>query len=390
MDGILVIAAADLQQLFDACIESGWRIIAPTVRDSTVILDDVCKIDELPIGLWDEQDAGSYRLGSAPVSCYFGCTISAQAWKSFVYPARQKIWSARKQGQSWTYTSEIGDTQKLALIGVRGCDLHALAIQHHVREKHGIIAATRPLIVTVDCARAVSTCFCDAMGTGPAGTGPGVDLRLAEIFRPDGKHIFAIQVVSERGREIIKRVKTSSYDLLVWQQMEKQLKEVVASQQRTMDTQDLPAILADRSDDPYWDEIAQRCLSCANCTMVCPTCFCNSVEDTTDIKGEHTERWLRWDSCFSLDFSYVHPKNVRQSTKARYRQWLTHKLGYWVEQFGSSGCVGCGRCITWCPVGIDLTQAVAKLRQSGRSEENSAKSSELSCKDHDVSSLQAH
>jgi ferredoxin len=98
--------------------------------------------------------------------------------------------------------------------------------------------------------------------------------------------------------------------------------------------------------------------------MACPTCFCSSVEDTSDLTGEHAERWQKWDSCFNPDFSYIHGGEVRKTTASRYRQWMTHKLSTWFDQFGTSGCVGCGRCITWCPVGIDLTEEVRKMRQA--------------------------
>ena len=96
--------------------------------------------------------------------------------------------------------------------------------------------------------------------------------------------------------------------------------------------------------------------------MVCPTCFCTTVEDGTDLAGESAERTRRWDSCFTIDFSYVHGGSVRLRSRSRYRQWMTHKLATWIDQFGSSGCVGCGRCITWCPVAIDITEEVAAIR----------------------------
>jgi ferredoxin len=97
--------------------------------------------------------------------------------------------------------------------------------------------------------------------------------------------------------------------------------------------------------------------------MACPTCFCTTVDDVTDLTGSQAVRSRRWDSCFSMDFSYIHGGSVRSSGASRYRQWLTHKLASWQDQFGASGCVGCGRCITWCPVGIDLTEEVEAIRQ---------------------------
>ena len=131
---------------------------------------------------------------------------------------------------------------------------------------------------------------------------------------------------------------------------------------RELDTTGLRELLQDSLEHPRWDEVAERCLTCGNCTMVCPTCFCTTVEDVTDLSGEQAERWRSWDTCFSLDHSYVHGGSVRPTGRSRYRQWLTHKLGTWWDQFGTSGCVGCGRCIAWCPVGIDITEEAEALR----------------------------
>jgi formate hydrogenlyase subunit 6/NADH:ubiquinone oxidoreductase subunit I len=133
---------------------------------------------------------------------------------------------------------------------------------------------------------------------------------------------------------------------------------------RAMDTSDIKDLLYRNYEHPRWDAVAARCLTCANCTMVCPTCFCSTVEDVTDLKGEHAERWRKWDSCFTADFSYIHGGSIRATPRARYRQWMTHKLATWIDQFGSSGCVGCGRCITWCPVAIDITEEVRAIRET--------------------------
>jgi ferredoxin len=133
---------------------------------------------------------------------------------------------------------------------------------------------------------------------------------------------------------------------------------------RTMPTSGLKELLYRNVENPRWDALAERCLSCANCTLVCPTCFCSTVEDCTDLAGQRAERIRKWDSCFTTDFSYIHGGSVRATPRSKFRQWMMHKLAYWNDQFGTSGCTGCGRCITWCPVGIDITEEVRAIRDS--------------------------
>ena len=131
-----------------------------------------------------------------------------------------------------------------------------------------------------------------------------------------------------------------------------------------METDGIKELLYGNPEHSQWDNVASRCLACANCTMVCPTCFCSTVDDGTSLDLREAWRDRRWDSCFTLEHSHMHSGPVRSSTKSRYRQWMTHKLASWIDQFGTSGCVGCGRCITWCPVGIDITEEVSAIRSS--------------------------
>jgi ferredoxin len=222
-------------------------------------------------------------------------------------------------------------------------------------------------IVAVNCHEPGGTCFCVSMGTGPAAQ-EGYDLVLSEIL--DGGHRLLAEAGTPRGAEVLAEVadrvgvagrRPEPADRAAGRAA---VDGAAARMGRALDTTDLPALLAGNLEHPRWDEVADRCLTCGNCTMVCPTCFCTSVEDVTDLTGAQAERWRSWESCFSLEHSYVHGGNVRNSPRSRYRQWLTHKFGTWHDQFGTSGCVGCGRCITWCPVAIDVTEELAAIRVS--------------------------
>jgi ferredoxin len=198
------------------------------------------------------------------------------------------------------------------------------------------------------------------MGTGPRPT-KGFDLCLTEILDEEG-HRFVVEVGTDRGAEVLDAVTDSIAADADLEAAAEVTARAVERMGRSMETEGLRDLLYGAAESPRWEAIAERCLACGNCTAVCPTCFCTGVEDVTSLAGDEVVRERVWDSCFDTSFSYLHGGAVRGSTGARYRQWMTHKLAGWQDQFGSSGCVGCGRCITWCPVGIDITEEVAHLR----------------------------
>jgi Fe-S-cluster-containing hydrogenase component 2 len=280
------------------------------------------------------------------------------------------LWSAqRENGTFRILNNETQRPRPYAFLGVRACELAAIKVHDRVLLQDKYVdptyngRRTGAFIVAVQCSQAASTCFCASMNTGPA-VENGFDLVLTELDAA-GNHRFLAKAGSDRGAEVLAELATARASEEDLGQAETAVQTTARQQLRSIDNTCIKELLYQNFEHPRWDEVAQRCLTCANCTMVCPTCFCTSVEDVTDITGEHAERWRRWDSCFTLNFSYIHGGNVRSSTKARYRQWMTHKLASWIDQFGTSGCVGCGRCITWCPVGIDITEETRAIRETG-------------------------
>jgi ferredoxin len=208
------------------------------------------------------------------------------------------------------------------------------------------------------------------MGTGPKAEA-GYDLALTEIL-DGGPHRFTVEVGTERGAEVLAEVPTTPAQDPDRREADAAVDRAAGQMGREINTDGIKELLYRNYEHPRWDEVSERCLTCGNCTMVCPTCFCTTVEDVTDLAGAETERRREWDSCFTLDFSYVHGGSVRGSPRSRYRQWMTHKLATWFDQFGSSGCVGCGRCITWCPVAIDITEEAAAIRATDGASRNPA------------------
>jgi len=362
-----VITIAELGRLLQILTERGYELIGPTMRDGAIVYDQIETLDDLPAGWTDEQEPGRYRLHRRTDDALFGYAVSGQSWKKYLHPANIRLWSANRQNTAFhILNNEPVRRKRYAFIGVRSCDLSAIAVLDRVlledRQQDHIYAARRDevFVVAVQCIHSVSTCFCASMGTGPQAKG-GFDLALAEILEP-GEHRFLIQVGSEAGREILLLLASRNATEEDERLAHAALTHAAVIQTRRIDTTDVRDVLLANFDHSHWDDVADRCLTCANCTLVCPTCFCTTVEDTIDISGNHAERWRRQDSCFALEFSYIHGGNVRSTAKSRYRQWMTHKLASWFDQFGSSGCVGCGRCITWCPVGIDITQELQAIR----------------------------
>jgi ferredoxin len=364
--GRAVIERSELDALFGALRARGYRVVGPVVRDGAVVLDDLSSAEDLPAGWRDEQDGGHYRLRASGDEALFAFANGPQSWRRFLFPPVTRLWRASRTDDGFEVHAEAEDEPRYAFVGVRACDLRAIGVQDKVflegPEPDPGYAARRAaaFVIAVNCGEPGGTCFCVSMGTGPKAEA-GFDLALTELVTPE-HHRFLVEVGSPDGESVLAELVHEEASEANIAAAEAIIDGARARMGRSMDATGLRDLLAASYDHPRWDEVAQRCLTCANCTLVCPTCFCSTVDDIADVTGEHAERWRRWDSCFTADFSYIHGGSVRTSTRSRYRQWLTHKLGTWHDQFGESGCVGCGRCISWCPVGIDLTEEIAALR----------------------------
>lgn len=367
---VAIITPEGLDALIVVLAAANYRVLGPTLRDGAIIYDDIAGVADLPEGVTDRQEAGRYRLEQRDDDALFGYTVGPQSWKKFLHPARQTLWRARRDGDGMTIDVPVEEPPRFAFIGVRACEISAIAIQDRVflegpyRDAGYDLRRKDAFIVALNCAEAGGTCFCTSMGTGPKAQS-GFDLALTELIG-DGRHEFLVEIGTERGLEILRQVPNrpgTDADRFEAQQI---VDYTAAHMGRELETTGLKELLQGQLTSAQWDKVAERCLTCGNCTMVCPTCFCTTVEDHTDLAGVSAERVREWDSCFTMDFSYIHGGSVRTSTSSRYRQWMTHKLAGWVDQFGTSGCVGCGRCVTWCPVGIDITAEAAAIRAASQ------------------------
>ncbi len=358
----IVLTRAALDRLVEVLIADGYLVIGPTVRDDAIVLDELDSAAALPAGWGVDTGPGYYRLRPRQDAAVFAHSAGPGSWKEFLHPPRRQLWSADAAGGFRPAEPEI---RRYAFLGVRGCDLASIGILGRVlgegAHPDGAFARTRQalFVVAVNCTEPGGVCFCASMGTGPD-AGPGYDLALTERIDDSG-HWFLAEAGTAEGARILAGVPHRSSSTAERDAARAEVSAAAQRMGREMPAVNLPTLIRASVESPHWEDVASRCLACANCTMVCPTCFCTTTEDVSDLTGSHAERWQHWASCFEVDFSFVHGGSVRPAGASRYRQWFSHKLGTWHEQFGSSGCVGCGRCIAWCPVGIDITAEAASL-----------------------------
>ena len=361
-----VIDLDGLHALVGVLRERGFCVVGPTRRDDAIVYDEITSADDLPAGWTEVQEAATYRLERRDDEARFGYPVGPHSWKRWLLPARTRLWRARRaDGGRTEFIEESPPERPFACLGVRPCDLHAIAVQDRVFLEGAFVerdyAARRDgaFLIAVNCGTPGGTCFCASMGTGPRAES-GFDLALTELV--GDRHRFVVEAGTERGEEVLGDLMARPATSDDVDEALRVTHEAVALMGRSVESFDLRDLLARNVEHPRFAAAAERCLTCGNCTLVCPTCFCTSVDDVNVLADGGVERWRRWDSCYSQEYSYIHGGNVRPSSRARYRQWLTHKFGTWIDQFGTSGCVGCGRCITWCPVGIDVTEELAAIR----------------------------
>jgi ferredoxin len=361
-----VLSTAAFDTLIPLLSSLGYTVIGPSLRDGTIGFAELENSADLPIGWTDEQEAGSYRVTQRTDDAYFGYQVGPRTLRRFLSPPSQTLFTIEYRNDGLAFVQQPLPDTRYAYFGVRSCELAAVAVQDKVLASTSgpdpsyVRARSQSFTVGVNCSEAGATCFCASMGTGPQCT-TGYDLVITEALF-GARHEFMIEATTDAGASVLDRLDGRAMTAVDASEVQSITAQAASQMGRSMPADEAYDLLADNLDHPIWESIAERCLSCANCTLVCPTCFCSTTEDVTDLAGTAT-RQRRWDSCFDLEFTNLHGRPVRSSTAARYRQWMTHKLAYWYDQFGTSGCVGCGRCIAWCPVGIDITHEVARLRK---------------------------
>lgn len=361
-----------LSELLAALQAEGFQLVGPKARDGAIVFSEIDGVEDLPRGYSVAQKPGYYRAEPSDGHALFAYAAGPNSLKAFLYPPKLPLFRARKTETGFSVESASNPVPRFAFIGVRPCDLQAVEIQDRVFGQQPFVDADylqrrrNAFFVAVNCLEPGSTCFCSSMDSGPSAKS-GYDLLLTEIVEVNDVTYIA-ESGTAQGQAILEHLDLEPASPALIGLGDTRRRQAEQKIRRRLETENLAELLKSRLEHPRWDQLEDRCLACGNCTLVCPTCFCSSVHDHTDLTGDIADRSRVWDSCFQTDFSYVAGGPLRPSVKGRYRQWLTHKLSSWKDQFDTFGCVGCGRCIAWCPVGIDITAEAAAIVGDDRGE----------------------
>jgi sulfhydrogenase subunit beta (sulfur reductase) len=361
----VAISKPELNKLLTKLKGAGYKTIGPVVKNKSLVYEQIEGLSDLPYGYETDQKPGQYRIHKNGGSEYFQATPGASTWKKYLTPPRTKLFGLVNIDNNWKEVPVSEIHPRYVFIGVRPCEIEAIKIQDSVLIRDDYVDPLYKkirddlIIIAVNCLHPADTCFCTSVGGSPEAK-DGYDLRLTEL-----DDMFLVNIGSQRGIDMVELMEYATANALSLQIEDEMLVEAKAKVHVGINNnQNLPELLMNNLKDPAWEVVGAKCLNCGSCTSVCPTCFCWDVQDVTNLHGTETQRDKIWDSCFNPSFTaHAGGGSSRPTTTSRLRQRLTHKFGSWVEQHGGEGCVGCGRCIAWCPAKIDIREEISVLQE---------------------------
>lgn len=337
----------------------GWRL---TRAELAEWLEGLLRAGKRVIAPVEEGGLRRFRaVGSAEEVCL---APGKTRWspKEFLLPRTETLFSySVDDGRVSLQGSSVDDAEQV-LVGVRPCDAAGLTRLDAIfltGEADSLYARRRErsTIVSLACDEAEPECFCTAVGGGPAGE-EGSDVQLIAAAEA-----WLVVPLTPKGEALTAplRDRAASPSAEEWAQARERVQRVEAGLRQSPVAREWASVLESSFDLPLWEALGRRCVGCSICTYVCPSCSCFDVQDTGN--AWCGERCRSWDSCtFALFTRHASGHNPRPTQASRYRQRVLHKFAYFpLENDGRFMCVGCGRCVKLCPVGMSIQESVQRV-----------------------------
>jgi ferredoxin len=339
------IEKTDFEKLLNKFLDN-YRVFGPTKRGLDASFEEISTNDQL----------------------FLDYVSTVLPPKKFFHPPRLELFSFDLKKKD-NKIKEIKSEEKIMILGIHPCDVHALIrldqfFTGDFEDPYYQNRRKNTILVAINCVEPSDYAFCNSMGTGPF-LDRGYDLLLTDIGTK-----YLIEIGSEKGKKTLQGLHLDTASDADFTEKNHRYKLMEKRFKRFINPSWLSKIVQENIDHNIWTILGERggiakslpCLSCGSCSFVCPTCYCYDVYDTLDLSLQKGKRIRELDSCQLLEYGEVaQGGNFRRNRNDRVRHWMMCKLGAAAGGTHSS-CVGCGRCIRNCPVGIDITEVAKILR----------------------------
>jgi ferredoxin len=301
-----------------------------------------------------------YRKMGRPDEVDLSLLNPQKSLKEVFFPQDEVMFRYEKVDQETQMVSTEEVKRERVVLGARPCDIEAISIIEEVfsgREYTDIYFLNKrkaTMIIGMACHQPLPTCFCSSTGGGPF-VRKGSDLFLIDLGEA-----YLVEILTEKGEAFKKNKffkKTSAKNLQLAKELEEKASKKTDS---TIPVKGIDQKLDQWVESPFWDRVHEKCISCRVCTYLCPTCHCFDIMD--EALNEKGQRVRNWDSCLSEFYTLeTSGHNPRATCRERTRQRLMHKFNYFPKVFDRIACVGCGRCILYCPVNFDIREVIKEI-----------------------------
>jgi len=292
----------------------------------------------------------------------FSSSNTQKPAKEVFFPQSETMFRYEKTGKQHQVTSTEEVERKRVILGARPCDIQAVSLIDQVfsgkefTDVYYVNKRKATTIIGMACDHPLSTCFCSSMKGGP------FHREGSDLFLIDLGEAYLVELLTEKGKTFQKNKflkEALAKDINLAKEVEE---KATPKTDGSLPVAGIEKRLDQMLESPFWERVQEKCIGCRICTYLCPTCHCfDIVDEALTNKGQ---RVRNWDSCLSSLYSQeTSGHNPRPTNRERTRQRIMHKFNYFPKNFDQIACVGCGRCIIYCPVNFDIRQTIKEIQK---------------------------